>query len=593
MFGIVITSPRGNLSLQQSLDLANIYLEFASKAQDPDIALTLCHDTEVSLLYAKKAAKHVEDKTVRHGIATGYIRLGRTLAIRGLLSESQAIYKKAEKLGVNVQDIGGSAQSVDAKGIAPSVKSTVALIDDASSVKTQTTSLQRKSSKINDIAIIPDNIFTENMRPPTTVMKLPEPDERLVSTPQLAWCLGLLKESREIGDILESVARDWLQAVENDEDEHERLEILAKDVIRKFKEEAIKDGKAVAEVVCLAPVIEKELFKDLLGTFHDRVYQSGLLDIPQLQGIARLIQVADAGYLDADDLVKILGLLSKRLRETHQQSPQHMYELTLAVSYVLDAMADTNVEGLDREIMHAPLSSYLDALKENTEPYLVYQAAYACQALLCVPDNETLWQATIRRTGKVVQGVSGLVSAVKGLDLNGFIDGLKSIQQGFAGASEVVKVVTTAFDGVTSLTGSGKGFLDGVREGLSFKRKCAWYPALRGADILIRDGEFASFKKLVCETPCRLDPAFQWGVCQRLGEIAGNPSWDVRTRRGAAAFLGEIYRNDEDWGCQASVKEWILVILTQLSPSAGSVQVQQCKYGGKIIPFVMLIVTLY
>ena len=496
---------------------------------------------------------------------------------------------------IKVQDIDGPAQSVDAKSIAPSVKSTVALIDDASSVKNQSISLQRKSNKINDIATIPDYIFTENMHPPAIVMKLPEPDERLVSTPQLAWCLSLLKESREIGDILEPVARDWLQLVENDEDEHERLEMLAKDVIRKFKEEVIKDGKAVAEVVCLAPVIEKELFKDLLGTFYDGVDQSGLLDIPQLQGIARLIQGADAGYLDADDLVKILGLLSKRLRETHQQSPQHMYELTLAVSFVLDVMADTKVEGLDREMLHAPLSSYLDALKGNTVPYLVYQAAYACQALLCVPDNETLWEATIRRTGKVVQGVSGLVSAVKGLDLNGFIDGLKSIQQGFAGASEVVKVVATAFDGVISLTGSGKEFLDGVKEGFSFKRKCAWYSALRGADTLIRDGEFASFKKLVCEAPCRLDPAFQWGVCQRLGEIAGNPSWDVRTRRGAAAFLGEIYRNDEDWGCQASVKEWILVILVQVSPSAGSVQVQQCKYGGKVICIIIVILidTLY
>jgi len=155
-----------------------------------------------------------------------------------------------------------------------------------------------------------------------------------------------------------------------------------------------------------------------------------------------------------------------------------MYELTLAVSYVLDAMADTKVEGLDREKLHAPLSSYLDALKENNEPYLVYQAAYACQALLCVPDNETLWQATIRHTGKVVQGVSGVVSEVKGLDLSGFIDGLKDIQQGFAGTSEVVKVVATAFDGVTSLAESGKEFLDGVKEGFSFKRKCAWYSAL-------------------------------------------------------------------------------------------------------------------
>ncbi|KAF9349134.1 hypothetical protein BGX34_002018, partial [Mortierella sp. NVP85] len=570
----VISSPRGNLSLQQALELTNIYLEHAGKVHDVGIVLVLCHDTEASLLQAGKTLKHALDKKMRLEVANGYIKLGRVLAIRGYLSEAGEFYKKAEKLGVKIQDFGGPTQSMDTKSIAPSVESAVGSIDDTSSVKTQSIPLQKKRTRINDIATIPDHIFSENVRPSTVVAKLPEPDERLINTPQLAWCLGLLNESHGIEDILEPTARSWLQVVENDEDEHERLKMLAKDVIRTFKKEVIKDAKAVAEVVCLSPVIDKELFRDLLGTFYDGVNQSGLLAIPHVQGIARLIQGADKGYLVADDLVKILGLLAERLKATHQQSPQHMYQLTLAASYVLDAMAETRVNGLDRETLHEPLSSYLDALKENPEPYLMYQAAYACQALLCVPDNETPWQATIRRTGKVLQGVSGLVSAAKGLDLTGFIDGLKNIQKGLAGASEVVKVVTTAIDGVTSLTSSGKGFLDGLREGLSFQRKCAWYTALRGADTLIRDGEFASLKELVCEAPCRLDPAFQWGVCQRLGEIAGNPAWDARTRRSAVAFLGEMYRNDEDWGNQASIKEWILVVLMQLR-SLGSGQVQQ------------------
>ena len=174
---------------------------------------------------------------------------------------------------------------------------------------------------------------------------------------------------------------------------------------------------------------------------------------------------------------------------------------------------------------------------------------------------------------------------MKGLDLNGFMDGLKDIQQGLDGASDVVNFVFAACDGVTSLSSSGQGFLDGLKEGFSFRRKCAWYPALRGADAFIRDGEFVSFKKLVCEAPCRLDAAFQWGVCQRLGEIAGNPVWDVRTRRGAIAFLGEMYRNDEDWGHQASVKEWILIILVQLSSSGG---VQQCECGCKVIRLILI-----
>jgi hypothetical protein len=157
------------------------------------------------------------------------------------------------------------------------------------------------------------------------------------------------------------------------------------------------------------------------------INQSGLLDVHQLEGFARLIQGAHNGYLDTDDLVKILTLLSTRLRDTHQQSVSHIYQLTVAMSHVLDAMADANVKGLDREKLHEPLSSYLDGLKGSSDSYLVYQAAYAYQALLCVPDNESLWKATLRRSGKVIRGV---VNAVKGLNLYRFIEGLRDIQKG-------------------------------------------------------------------------------------------------------------------------------------------------------------------
>jgi hypothetical protein len=59
--------------------------------------------------------------------------------------------------------------------------------------------------------------------------------ERLSSTPLLACCLGLLKDSHDLDEILEPVARNWLQVVGNDEDEQERLKLLATDVIRTFK----------------------------------------------------------------------------------------------------------------------------------------------------------------------------------------------------------------------------------------------------------------------------------------------------------------------------------------------------------------------
>jgi len=99
VFHSIVSSHLGHLSLQHVLDLANIYLESASKAHHPDIAFVLCHDTEVALSQAKKAAKRTKDQDALLGIATAYMELGRELDYRGRGSEAQESYKKAEKGG--------------------------------------------------------------------------------------------------------------------------------------------------------------------------------------------------------------------------------------------------------------------------------------------------------------------------------------------------------------------------------------------------------------------------------------------------------------------------------------------------------------
>jgi hypothetical protein len=59
--------------------------------------------------------------------------------------------------------------------------------------------------------------------------------------------------------------------------------------------------------------------------------------------------------------------------------------------------------------------------------------------------------------------------------------------------------------------------------------------------------------------------------------------WDAATRRSAIALLGEIYRDDEMWGQQASVKQWILNILMQLvASSKGALQRKSLFYESEI-----------
>jgi hypothetical protein len=99
LFGTIISSQRDILTPTQALELANIYLDNARKVTDPYIALTLCHDTEVSLSQAKKASKRFKVQVVREGIVTAYEKLARLLDSHDHHEEAQSFYKKAEELG--------------------------------------------------------------------------------------------------------------------------------------------------------------------------------------------------------------------------------------------------------------------------------------------------------------------------------------------------------------------------------------------------------------------------------------------------------------------------------------------------------------
>ncbi|KAF9576645.1 hypothetical protein EC968_006993 [Mortierella alpina] len=440
------------------------------------------------------------------------------------------------------------------------------------STSRQTPSGESKNKVVRRIAHVSPGIFPSDRSMPQSKPQLPAFDARFSSTHQLVYCLSLLSKIplsppnvTVVDETLDEAERSWVQAVAEDADEQDRLRSLPGKLIAVFIDDGMKEPAAVVEIVSLAPVLTQTNYRKLLNNFIVSFEKGKLLEFELLDGLAQLVQSAQGGHLLPSDLVSILDILSTRLQDTHQQSSTDLYALVRAVSNVLDAMADCDVKGLNREELHEPLSRYLDGLKDNSDLYLVYHAAYAYQALQYIPDDESPLQSVLRRARVVVSGISGMVSAVKGLDLNKFLDGLEDIQEGLAGAYQTVKA---GFKGVASaveMIDSGSGLLDSLKEELSFSHKCAWYPALRGSDAFVRNGQLSKFKRLVCKAPCRRDAAFQLGICQRLGEIAANPLWENNTRQQAVDFLCELYKNDTEWGKQASSKKWILTVLVRLT----------------------------
>ncbi|KAF9936664.1 hypothetical protein BGZ65_002183, partial [Modicella reniformis] len=224
-------------------------------------------------------------------MATAYIELAKLMKKQGYQDEAEAFSEKAEEPSSVVSDTTSLNSTVRTLPVNPSPPSPAVGLD----------------KQCREIAVLPAHIFAEKPQLPAIDFKLPEPDERLSSTSHL--------------------------------NTKERLNVLVTDVIRAFRHDEL-NTKAVAKVLYLEPILDKDSFRDLLNGFYSGVDQSGLLDFHQLEGLARLIQDTDPGYLEADDLVNILDLFSTHLRDTHDKSQNHMYQLALIVSHVLDAMVN-------------------------------------------------------------------------------------------------------------------------------------------------------------------------------------------------------------------------------------------------------------
>ncbi|KAF9975528.1 hypothetical protein BGZ75_000526, partial [Mortierella antarctica] len=199
------------------------------------------------------------------------------------------------------------------------------------------------------------NVFSENVAKTSIGITLPKLDARIDSTSQLALCISLLPRNmasslqheglNSASDLTnkalcttpsDDIEREWIKAIEQNPIKQEHLRWLGSRIVEEFIKNAVRDPVAVSEVVLLGSVLDQVHYRKLLNCFIAELQESVLLDVDLLQGLVQLVQCAAPMYLDADDLVKILSILRKRLGDTNQQSLEHQYHLTLAVSRLLD-----------------------------------------------------------------------------------------------------------------------------------------------------------------------------------------------------------------------------------------------------------------
>ncbi|KAF9144372.1 hypothetical protein BG015_000133 [Linnemannia schmuckeri] len=440
-------------------------------------------------------------------------------------------------------------------------------------------------------------IFPMNLSKPAIKTDLPRPQDRIERTDQLVYCNTLLLSSQSSSTSVIATDDDkaldgsdgngpkalndqerlvsdldmsecaWLQALKQDPVEQHHLRWLALKVVEEFVKVDIKGPAVIAEAVILGPVLDRSTFRSLLSCFIDRLENATLLEIDVLQGLVQLAEGATSGYVEDDDLVKALAVLRRRLVGTHRSSSEHLYQVILAISRLLDIMVNCMVKDLNRTEDHQPLACILTELKDIEDSILQFQVNYALQALQYVPDDESTLQAVLRFAGGVTMATLGVASICK-LDPTSLFNSLDTLRQAAGQSYEVTKSILEGMEASQKgCSGTMQSLLKGIRAGTRHE----WYLTLLAGRMFVRDGRLADFKHTVREAHCRNERSFQTGVCQILAEIAVDPLWDLATRHHAVDFLGALYNNNGSWKPHPDVKQWILAILIQLSGLSGAV----------------------
>ncbi|KAF9278120.1 hypothetical protein BGZ68_008766 [Mortierella alpina] len=386
--------------------------------------------------------------------------------------------------------------------------------------------------------MISSDIFKGNMTRINKEIQLPsEIGVRIRETTQLVLCIRLLSKSV---DSPSPSQREWMQKMEGHNLERDHINRLTVQMVDKFISRPSKDSEAIREIILIGPVLNKEHYRRLLNCFLEEFDNRKILDVDLLQGLTQLVLDAPSGYLKADDMILILRSIRRRLEDPAQQSKENSVYLTLVLSKVLDIMEQNKVKDLDRKDEHEPLLRVLTELRTSEDPFLKYQALYAFQALQWIPDNETALHSFLRHLKGATGGLLQMSGVVK-LDFNGLTQGLPAVVKG------------------------GRGLFGDLKESLGFTAKEPWYQAVRGAEVLVRNGQLTDLNEEICAADCLHDLWYQWGVCQLLGEIVVDTTWDEDVRSHAIAFLGEMCKIDQGSSKLQDIRRWVLTILQHVS----------------------------
>jgi len=202
--------------------------------------------------------------------------------------------------------------------------------------------------------------------------------------------------------------------------DYQRLKMLAFNVIEIFAKTKVKAPALIKEVAVLAASNDEEITRQVLEKLINPIKKNVLLDKAMIRGLVEAIQYANPSHLDQDDLVNVMNIIFEQLSNLHIQpeTENKLYEILIALSDLLDVMGDVNVIELDRINYHEPIYLVLHKFSKHPEPRIAAQAAYAQQALVRIPSDESKLEVRLRKLYSIAKGTTKIARSL--LTLNPF-----------------------------------------------------------------------------------------------------------------------------------------------------------------------------
>ncbi|KAJ5496704.1 hypothetical protein N7463_008691 [Penicillium fimorum] len=157
-----------------------------------------------------------------------------------------------------------------------------------------------------------------------------------------------------------------------------------------------------------------------------------------------------------------------------------------AATAKLGSLLDSLQKRLDQAQKRAELETQYHLLKElrkSPEPRLAQAASYAYQALRCVPDDESPYQALLRHSHTVIQATALIAGAVPTMDPMRIINATPDLLKLFSLIKSLVEAAQNVYD-------TSQDIRDVIESMGRLSSQKGWYTALRYTSMLINADAF-------------------------------------------------------------------------------------------------------